>query len=139
MKQFLFVVALALSVAACGSDAPTAPTPPPPAQISGLWSGTLTSSQFAPQAISVGLNQTGSTIAGTWVNVALGWNGNVTGTVDATTFTGTFTLNRGTTCTGASGSFNGPSNPTSLHWSSAGFTGGTCSGPPTGVALTLTK
>jgi hypothetical protein len=50
--------------------------------------------------------------------------GNITGTVDATSFTGTITLSINQTA-GCSGSFSGSAATasTTLTWSSAGFTG----------------
>jgi len=132
------VVVLALS--ACGGDTPAAPSPPPAAQVAGGWTGTLSSTNFAVQAVTVTLSQTSGTVAGTWVSPQLGWTGNINGTVDATSFTGTLTLNRPSGgCTGASGSFSGTAAAGSLRWTSAGFTGGNCAGPPVGITLTLQR
>jgi hypothetical protein len=136
----LTVLSLLVLTACGGSASQVAPTPAPPpvARIVGTWLGTLTASAGPAQAIRMVLNQTAGTVTGTWVNEALGWTGNISGTVDASSFTGTLTLNRGTSCTGASGSFSGSVSATALRWSSAGFTGGTCTGLPTGVQISMT-
>ena len=141
MRWLCFVLAV-VCVSCGGGSNPTAPSPPPPppiAQISGAWIGTLTCTGCNTQAVRMTLSQTAGTVTGTWVNEQLGWAGNVSGTVDATSFTGTLTLNRATICTGTSGSFSGTASSSALRWSSAGFTGGNCPSPPSAVGLNLSK
>jgi hypothetical protein len=115
-------------VSACGSSpaAPAATPPPPqPAQVSGTYSGTFETSNYQPLAVFVTLNQTSAAISGTWAaqSGANGLAGNITGTVDPSSFTGTvtFSINQTSACTG---SFNGnASSSGNMTWSSAGFTG----------------
>jgi hypothetical protein len=119
------VIALIVCIA-CGGDSPspTAPTPPPPAQIAGSWSGTFESSNYQALAAFMNLNQTGTTISGTW-GAPSGNNavaGNVTGTVDTSTFTGTITFSFNQTA-GCSGSFSGSVSATAITLTSPGFTG----------------
>ena len=126
MTYLLLVLALALS--ACGGKnnpiAPPPPPPPQPAQIAGNFSGTFESSTYSPIAIFVSLNQTGTTISGTWSGTTgtNGIAGNITGTVDPSTFTGTISFSFNQTA-GCSGSFTGSAAPNTLNWSSPGFTG----------------
>jgi hypothetical protein len=128
MKRAIAAVAVVLSTSAIacgGSSSPAAPTPPPPAQISGNWSGTLETTNYQPLAVFVTMNQTSTTVDGTWgaQSGTNGLAGNITGTVDSSSFTGTitFSINQTTAC---SGSFNGgASSLSTMTWSSAGFTG----------------
>src|SRR5687767_12401562 len=112
-------------VLGCGGSptAPSQPPPPQPAQVAGVWSGTFESRQYAVSSILVTLNQTGTTISGTWANSGTTPEaGNITGTVDTSTFTGTITYSfrQGPTC---QGSFSGAASSATLNWQSAGFTG----------------
>src|SRR5689334_15487736 len=119
------VLLIILSSGCGGNDAPTAPTPPPqPAQVAGVWSGTFESSNYAALAAFMNLNQTGTTVTGTW-GAPSGNNGvagNVTGTVDTSTFTGNITFSFNQTA-GCSGSFSGSVSASSITLSSPGFTG----------------
>jgi hypothetical protein len=119
------IVLSAMLVAGCGSpSAPSPPPPPPPAQIAGNWSGTFESATYSPLAVFMTLSQTSTTVTGTWAaqSGSSGVAGNITGTVDATSFTGTITLSINQTA-GCSGSFSGSAATATLNWSSAGFTG----------------
>src|SRR3989442_10318597 len=90
------ILLLVLTATACGGDKnPIAPTPPqpPPAAISGNWSGTWESSNYSPRAVLINVTQTTASVSGTWATSPDGWNGTLTGTVDASSFTGTLTFN----------------------------------------------
>ena len=73
------------------------------------------------------LNQVGASVTGTWA--ATGGTvrpvGNISGTVDTASFTGTVTFNYsgGPTC---SGSFTGSAGGATLTWNSPGLTTGSC-------------
>lgn len=128
MRQAAALLLVAIT-AACGgsSSSPTAPTPPPPpppAQVAGQWSGTLETANYIPLPVFVTLNQSGTTVTGTWASQtgSAGIAGNINGTVDQTTFTGTITYSINQTA-GCSGSFSGTAGAATLNWSSAGFTG----------------
>src|SRR5258705_5902963 len=147
MRKIVLFVPL-LFVVACGGSTPTAPSappaPPPPAQIAGNFSGTWESSNFTPRAVLFNINQTGTTISGTWVTSPDGWNGTITGTVDSSSFTGTVTYNArsttGAACTGQ-GSFSGtvPSaTNTTMRWTSPAITGN-CTGMPLSNVLALQR
>ena len=142
MKQTLVGLALAALVGCGGTSAPTAPTgPPPPVNIAGNWTGNMASNNWPLQAVVMTLSQSGTSVNGTWTT-STGWDGQVTGTVDTSSFTGTFTLSApnalgvGQRCTGTA-SISGSAGAT-LHWSGAGFTG-TCNGEPLNVTFTLQR
>jgi hypothetical protein len=127
MYRRVLMLAYCVGLSACGSSStPAAPTPPPAAaQIGGNWSGTLESGNYQPVAVFVTLSQTNSTVTGTWAaqSGTSGIAGNISGTVDPTSFTGTITFSINQTA-GCSGSFSGNASSTAnLTWSSAGFTG----------------
>lgn len=135
MRKWL-LLGFVLSLTACGST-PAAPTPPPaPANVAGNWTGNLASSNWPTQATNMVLAQTGTSVSGTWSTPAGGadWNGQVTGTVDPTSFTGTVTLSApnalgvGPRCTGTA-SLSGPAGGSTIRWTGAGFTG-SCTGEP---------
>lgn len=133
----------------CGGSAsttvaPSAPTPPPPANIAGNWSGTMEASNYQPLAVSMVLSQSGSTVTGTWSAIT-GTSriaGNVTGTTDSYSFTGTLSFSINQTA-GCSGSFSGgaSSGASTLTWSGAGFTGncGLTAGNPTSPRFVLQR
>jgi hypothetical protein len=127
MRKYLLSACIVL--AACGGNTTTAPTPlppPQPAQLLGSWSGTLESGNYVPLAVFVTLNQTSTTVTGTWTaqTGTSGLAGNISGTVDASSFTGTITMsiNQNAGCTG---SFSGgaTTSASTINWTSVGFTG----------------
>lgn len=130
--RFAVVVAVGLSLAACGgSNTPT--TPSPPVEVAGNWSGYLelrfrssassptTNVMFVP--VTVNLTQASASVDGTWAESSgLQATGAIRGTVDSTSFSGTISYAQpnGPTCPG---SFSGSAKSSSLNWSSSGFTG----------------
>lgn len=146
--RLVAVSTIALTVSACGGGgnstptAPSLPAPPPVAQISGSWSGTFESSNYATTSILVTINQTSATISGTWAGSGTTREaGTISGTVDNSSFSGTVTysFNQGPTC---QGSFSGTASTTTLNWSSAGFTGNcglSSPGNPLGVRFVLQR
>jgi hypothetical protein len=143
MRSTIGVAVLALLSASCGGKSPVAPTPPPPANVAGSWTGNLQSSNWASQAVNTLFNQSGSSVSGTWSASPNDWNGTLTGTTDAATFTGTFTisapnaLGAGPRCTGTA-SVNGSASGVTLRWTSPGFTG-SCTGMPVGLTWNLQR
>src|SRR5262245_37488988 len=93
-RSLLAVIAVAALTSACESTptAPTPPTPPPVANVGGNWSGTW-EDRTGVYAFIMNLNQSGSTVTGTWD--VEGVTGTVSGSADAISFTGTFTMNVG--------------------------------------------
>lgn len=139
----LVVTLIGSLAAACGSTTPTTPTPLP--NIAGAWTGTMESSNFDPRAVDVSFTQANGTVNGTWSHAAADWNGTISGTISGSTFSGTFTFSGpsftgiGARCTG-NASVSGPvgQNPSTLRWTSSGFTG-SCSGEPANLVWNLQR
>ena len=135
MPRCLIVLAL-LGVVSCGGS----PTAPRPAQIAGGWSGTF-ESNYSPEAMFMDLTQVTAAVTGTWLMTSgVQARGNITGTGNASQFTGTVTYNyiNGPTC---QASFSGDVSDTSIAWTSPGFTGncGLIGGNPTSVRFVLQR
>jgi len=132
-KKSLWLTAVAVVLAGACHRSPIEPTPtpdptPPLVNVAGNWSGTW-EDRDGVTAFVMNLNQSGTTVTGTWELANFDWRGNVSGSVDAKSFSGTFTVNApragGGTCTGTA-AFAGPTNlgAQTLRWSSVGITGG---------------
>jgi hypothetical protein len=142
LKRSLVVAFVSAVVAGCGGDSnPVAPSPPPPVQVQGGWSGTF-ESNYSPEAIFVDLTQVGGTVTGTWVmSSGIRARGNISGAVDTAQFTGilTYAYPNGPTC---QGSFSGLSTTARLEWTSPGFTGNcglSAPGNPTNARFVLQR
>lgn len=139
------MVSLMIICAACGGDkAPTAPSPPPIAQVSGTWTGTFEYLTSQSAAVTVGLAQTAGTVSGNFAIVSMGATGSITGTIDASSFTGTVSITLPSTTGGlcnGSGALNGPANSGSstLRWTGPGFLTTNCTGMPLGIAFVLQR
>lgn len=138
MPRLFRTLPLLVVLAGCGSDSPMGPSV---AQIGGGWSGTFESSNWGVRAILVDLTQAGDTVNGTYaIN---GAQGNISGTVTATNFSGTITMTTpsvgGGICNG-SGTLSGPvSNAQTMRWTSVGITTTNCGGMPVGIVLNLQR
>ena len=140
MRRF-FLAAIAVACAACAS--PAAPSSAGGVtDISGAWSGTLTSTNNPMVQLGLNISQTGSTITGTWSSTSVTWSGEVTGTMNGSSLSGRLTFS-GTTasnsvCTGTA-NLSGTASATSLSLTSAtGVTGPTCAAPlPVGIQIDL--
>lgn len=147
MRRAVASFILVAAVAACGSSVSSAPSY---AKLAGTWSGTIQFTHMsngspvqAVQDVSFVLAQSGGTITGTWQTSTgtVSKQGNVNGTVTATSFSGTFsflgtTIATGASCTGTL-PVSGAAGGTTLTWTSPGVTGN-CSDPPTSVTFTVT-
>jgi hypothetical protein len=142
LVRFVTLFSLLVAASACGDDGPTPAPTPTIAQVSGVWTGNLASQNWATVAVNMTLSQSGSTVTGTWASPS-DWTGQISGTVDATSFTGTFTLSApnalgvGPRCTGSS-AVNGPAGGVTIRWTGAGFTG-SCTGMPIGLTWSLQR
>lgn len=141
MTRLLALVGLCLLAAACGSDAPAAPSP---ASVAGNWTGTFQSTQAASGASIVAfvmnLTQAGSSVSGTWGYSGLSIaNGTVSGATTTSSFSGTFTFNatatNGTACTGTF-AVSGNAGGNTLTWTSPGVTAN-CTNLPTGITIAV--
>lgn len=140
MKR-ISVLLVCLGLVAC-SKSPSSPSNF--AQIGGSWQGTIASGNWQTFAIDLFLTQSAGTVTGTWGSAVADWNGQITGTVDKNSFSGTFTISTpqvggGTRCTG-SASIGGSASTgaTTLTWTGAGFTG-SCTGLPVAVTFALRR
>jgi hypothetical protein len=140
-----FAFALALLATACGKDTPVAPTPPPPANIAGGWTGTFQGTQGGTPftvAFLMDLTQAGDNVNGTYsTSGGSTFNGTVSGATTPSTFSGSFTFNARTTtgaaCTGtfvASGNAGG----TTMNWTSPAISA-TCSNTPVGMTIAVQR
>jgi hypothetical protein len=117
------------------------PTPAATPSVAGNWTGTWEATQGSggPYTIPLvmTLTQAGSAVSGTWTTVRA--NGIVSGTITASTFSGTFTWNApaiNSTCTGTFAAA-GTAGGNTLAWTSPGVTSGNCTNLATGITLTV--
>lgn len=98
MKRCLLLVGVILMVA-CGSKTPTGPSA---TTVAGTWTGALSDNTIGPGSLRFTLNQSGSTVTGTWqstwVNPANNNSGSLTGSSSGTGFSATMTPSVPTSC-----------------------------------------
>ena len=88
------------------------------------------------------ITQSGSAISGTWTSTSVDWNGQITGTMDGSSFSGQLAFSgtsaSGAVCTGTA-NISGTASPSSFSvTSSTGVTGPTCPAPlPVGIQIDL--
>ncbi len=144
-------VAVALTVAllpvgCSGGGSPTAPSSVlTPADVAGSWTGWMDTGNWSRVIMDADIAQSGGTVTGTWRAASatgLGWTGTWSGTVTATSFSGTSTISManpngdGSTCTGST-PVTGNATGT-LTWTGPGFTGA-CSGMPEGLTFVFNR
>src|SRR5262249_50717578 len=103
MRRFI-IVSIAIACAACASPTTSPSSISGVTDISGAWSGTLTSSNNPMVQLGLSVSQTGSKINGTWTSSSVSWQGEITATMNGSSLSGQLTFN-GTTasnsvCTG---------------------------------------
>jgi hypothetical protein len=141
-------IALLLSIAAvdvaCGGSgprSPRAPTTPAPGssnfpQVAGTWTGTIESSQFAAQPISVRFVQSLDCVDGDWKTTGTDWNGAISGYAQTEVFSGFISVEGSLSGTGLCVAINrvsGRTTATDIEWTMVND--GNCAG---GVAQTVT-
>lgn len=141
MVSRLVLVCALVVVVAC--DNPNSPSNF--AQISGNWSGTMESSNWTTVPVTLALSQASDAVNGTWATTDTSdWNGQITGTVTKTNFSGTFTISApqvggGQRCTGTAAIAGAASSgATTLTWTGPGFTGN-CTGLPVTLRWALRR
>lgn len=139
-RSWLVVITAFCVTVSCGDSTPSSPTAPVNS-IAGTWTGTLDSTNFAQQGITLSLTQSGPTIGGTWAAPGISMSGTVTGTLSGSAFTGNLTLTTldalGRTCTGTAPA-TGTLESTALNWLSQGFVS-SCGGVPLGVRISAAR
>jgi hypothetical protein len=143
----LLVVRMAAACSA--SRTPTTPSSssPPAADVvnlAGTWSGTLESSNFPAQTVTLTVVQSGNCVDGGWTTATADWTGAISGYAAADSFSGQFSFERATDgggkCT-AAGPIAGQAGAGSLRWTSNDLSPvGSCTGDvPSMVVLTLQR
>ncbi len=107
-----------------GSPAAPSNSNSQPQNLSGTWTGTMTSSNFPTQQITLQLTQFQSGVTGVYrLSPKSDYTGSVgSGSMNGMAFTGTLFLNAGSPCQ-SHGEFSGTVTDTELHWTSNGFVG----------------
>ena len=144
------MIPVAAALAACLGCGPAtimtpAPTPTPTgpfADVSGSWTGTFESSNFATRTIALTASQNGNCVDGAWSSAPAEWDGAISGLTDATSYSGQFSFERPADgagkCTGVA-TVSGPVGVSSLAWTGTTFTGSCPSGFPQSITITLTR
>jgi len=115
-----------------------------PVSIAGNWSGTFASSNNPTEQITMTLTQSAANVTGTWQSTSVMWDGQVSGTAGATSFTGKLTFSGtaadGTVCTGTA-DVTGSASTTTMSWTSTnGVVGGSCPAPlPSGIKIDVQR
>lgn len=149
MRRAVAVLILGAYAAACGSSSSDSSSAPTLAKVAGTWTGTIQFTHVsngspvqAVQNVSFVLTENGSTVTGTWATSTgtVAKQGNVNGTVTASSFSGTFSFVGTTIATGATCSGNltvsGAAGGNALTWTSPGVVGN-CTDPPTNVTFAV--
>ena len=142
--RFALIVCVAASVSACSgnSTGPSGLNGGMSTNIAGTWNGTVVSSNNSDQQLTMVLMQSGSDVSGNWNATSVSWQGQITGTVSGSSFTGQFkfsgTASSGTVCTGTA-DVVGSAATSAMAWTSAnGVIGGSCPAPlPIGLRIDL--
>jgi hypothetical protein len=107
------------------------------------WNGTVVSSNNADQQLTMVLTQSGSDVSGNWNSTSVNWNGQVSGTVNSSSFAGrSLSLEpRPTAPVYGTADVAGPATTSTMSWTSAnGVVGGSCPAPlPVGLKIDLQK
>jgi hypothetical protein len=123
MVRTAFILVAIVLVSACGgsTNAPTSTSAATQANIAGTWTGTMASSNNQTMQYRMVLAQSSSAVSGTWDSSSVSWQGNITGTVSGSSFTGQLTFAGtaadGTVCNG-NASVSGAAGSSSMSWTS---------------------
>ena len=123
MMKHAIAIAVCGLVSACngGASTPTSPSPPPPANIAGDWTGTLTFTPFTGGqrliiAVTASMTQSGANVTGQ-LNTQFtdGTRGTLSGTMSGTQLQATISLANNAGCEG-SASISGSVTSGTLRW-----------------------
>lgn len=134
VKLCFVIMTLSLTIFSCSKDDGNNPTQPGNSNLSGIWSGTITSNLVTtPAAIMLSITHTGNNISGTY-NVTTGAFGTIVGTVN----NNSFNFNLTQTTPNCTGSFAGQGN---INGTTISFTynGNDCWGSHTNGVGNLTR
>jgi hypothetical protein len=147
MHRVLLAVFLGVALSACGSS-PTMPTPPPPLDLTGTWSGDLAAAGVSAR-MTWTLTQTASGVTGpVLIAVDTGivlLNGVLTGTLAGSTLTYTIAVGAGgipaqPQCVGQfQGTMTATTGAASTLAGNYALVSSSCTTPFNGGSLTLTK
>jgi hypothetical protein len=144
--RIALVVFVVTCVSACGgsSVAPSEVSIGTATNIAGTWNGTIVSSNNATAQVRMVLTQSGSDVSGTWNSTSVSWEGQISGAVSGSSFTGQLkfsgTVTDGTVCTGTA-NVVGSATASTMAWTSAsGVVGGSCTAAlPTGLKIDVQR
>ena len=142
--RIALLVCVVACVSACGGNSvsPSGASGSAATNIAGTWNGTVVSSNNSDQQLTMVLTQSGSDVSGNWNATSVSWQGQISGTVSGSSFTGQFkfsgTASSGTVCTGTA-DVVGSAAASAMAWTSAsGVIGGSCPAPlPIGLRMDL--
>jgi len=140
------VVCVVACVSACGGSSvgPSEVSGGAATNIAGTWNGTIVSSNNASEQLTMVLTQSGSDVSGTWNSTSVSWEGQISGTVRSSSFTGKFTFSgtaaNGTVCTGTADLVGSAATATMAWTSASGVIGGSCPAPlPIGINIDVQR
>ena len=145
MRQLLILI---LCIVASGCASETAPSNDgslgSSLNISGSWTGLMSSSNNPAETITMQLTQSSGSISGPWRGTEIAWSGQVSGTLSSGSFSGQMTFTGlaldGSTCTGTA-NVSGSASSSTLSWTSGqGVVGAPCGAPmPAGVTVEMSR
>jgi hypothetical protein len=147
MVRTALILAAIVLMSACGgsANAPTSTSAATQVNIAGTWTGTIASSNNQTMQYRMVLTQSSSAVSGTWESSSVSWQGNITGTISGSSFTGqltfTGTAEDGTACNG-NASVSGAAGSASMSWTSdTGVVGNTAcpAALPVGIKIDVQK
>jgi hypothetical protein len=151
IRYLALIVPLLLAgvLTSCGATAPapSASTPVPTGPVvnmAGGWTGTLASSNFPTQTITLMVYQATNCVDGAWSSASSNWAGAISGYVNDVAYSGLVSFERtdagGGKCA-ASGPIEGPVTGNTLHWTAASLTPiGACVGElPQSIVVDLQR
>ena len=121
MRYLAIVIAL-VGAAACSDSSPAAPTPP--TNIAGNWSGTFETQNQGTHPFTMAVTQADQAVNGSW-STDNGWEGNLSGTIAQSSFSGTMSITIQTltgACTGEA-TLSGMVSASTVAWSLGPFNG----------------
>ena len=138
-----------LAVACSGRTTPAASSPATtpstpletPANVAGTWSGTIESSGFVSRAITMLAFQGGTCVDGAWKTEPAEWSGAISGYANATSFSGSMTVqgsDNSSKCSGVA-TVSGTVGADTIRWTGSDFTGACPGWLPQSLTIVLRR